>query len=70
VNVDEYLADRGVMLPVLERDDWAFWNANSEAGRAICQLWLTAQPLLALCHDTRPALVFLLVRQSDVIAYG
>jgi len=69
-SIDNWLAEHGVVLPVLENDEWAFIPADSHVGKTICQLWLTAAPLLALCHNTRRQLLNVLVHESETIAFG
>ncbi len=70
MNVDEYLSDRGVTLPLLERDEWAHIAASSNVGKDITKLWLEARVVLEMCHDVRSDLINLLVRQCDIWYFG
>lgn len=70
MNVQDYLADRGITIPVVENDTWLFWEASSECGKLITQIILESAPLLKLCHDVRPELWKAILRQCDIIAFG
>jgi hypothetical protein len=70
MTVDEYLASRGVTLPLLECDDWAHIAASTPVGEDITKLWLDSRAVLEMCHEVRSDLTNLLVRQCDIWYFG
>ena len=74
MTVDERLYSLGVVLPLLERDEWAHIDAASPVGSQICTLWLDASELWKSCCDTcealRGAMLPHLVRQCDIWHFG
>jgi len=74
MTVDQRLYALGVVLPLLERDEWAHIDSDSPVGSQICALWLGAADLWKSCPDTcetlRGAMLPHLVRQCDIWFFG